>query len=391
MIILSCIKTARVTVIIITLLILVNMPLARAATGIDAGMATGGTLLWMDDNQLNYRMNDMNNLGIKWIRVDFDWSQIQPDNSRSYKWSPYDKVVKAANKHHLKILAMLAYTPPWARSKQCARLNPDEQYGQKCSPKDPQEFGRFAGTVVARYKSQGLHAWEIWNEPNLTGYWKAIDKNNKAFVDPNGYARTANVAAREILRNDKASFIITGGLSPMFSPKDKNGMRQSYYLAKLLPKLDSRLFNGVGIHPYSWPDLPTKVANYNAFYNVDKGRPEYNLRTVIAHKGWGNKQIWATEFGASTTGTRLDTYPSLRRLIRPDHVTETKQAQIIKQGVDGWHDKPNVGPIFVYADSDQWLENHKNEKGYGLRRSNGTKKPAYTALQKSVRNLTKKP
>ncbi len=171
----------------------------------------------------------------------------------------------------------------------------------------------------------------------------------------------------------------------MFEAKSRAGMRQSEYLKKLLPKLEPHLFDAVGIHPYSWPKLPDLVADYNAFYTVDKGRAEFNLRGVMTQAGWGRKQIWATEFGASTKGLRPEGIPL--RLGRPDHVSESKQAEIIKKGVAGWYAKQNVGPIFVHADSDQWLYTRKNEGGFGLRRRDGTKKPSYEALQNSTRLL----
>jgi hypothetical protein len=349
-------------------------------------MVTGSNLLWMDDKTLDGRMKDMRNLGVTWLRVDFNWSAIQPYDRDTYNWRPYDRVVQAAKKHNLKILGTLTYTPIWARSPRCIALTKTEQSGQKCQPISDVDFGRFARASVIRYRYQNIRAWEIWNEPNLNGYWKSVNKSNVAYVDPVAYARVANAAAKEIRNHDKTALVLTGGLAPMFESIHPLGMRQSDYLAKLLPKLNPKLFDAVGIHPYSWPKLPSTPADYNAFHSVDKGRPKYNLRYVMQRvPGWDKKQLWATEFGASTRGER-QAHPSgvIKKNARPDHVSEGVQAKIIEQGIKGWRSKRNVGPLFVYADTDRWLPAHKNEGGFGLRRVDGSRKPAYNAFLSSV-------
>lgn len=181
--------------------------------------------------------------------------------------------------------------------------------------------------------------------------------------------------------------IITGGLSPLLEPVISVGERQSDYLTRLLPHLKSALFTGVSIHPYSWPVLPDIAADYNAFYTVDQGDSEYNLRTIMTKAGWGDKQIWGTEYGASTVGLRKVSKPTKHN--RPDHVSETKQAQLVEKGIAKWCEKQNVGPLFVHSDSDEWLPNRKNEGGFGLRRSDGSKKPAYDAFKAAARQLRK--
>lgn len=173
----------------------------------------------------------------------------------------------------------------------------------------------------------------------------------------------------------------------MFDPKSPKGMRQNDFLTQLLPNLEPHLFDAVAVHPYSWPNLPDLEAVYNAFYTTDQGPSQYNLRQTMSRLGWGNKQLWATEFGASTTGLRPEGTPIEQG--RPDHVTEAKQAQIIKQGIREWFEKPNAGPIFVHADSDQWLPSYKNEGGFGMRRKDGTKKPAYSAFQQIAKPAPK--
>lgn len=351
-------------------------------TRYETGISTSFSLLGMSDDDLDRRLRDIKSLGVTWIRVDLSWNSIQPDGPEEYKWKEYDRLVEAAEDHELKILALLGYTPAWAREPRCKALIKNEKRAQKCNPRSSVEFGNFARTAAERYGHKSIRGWEIWNEPNLLAYWKTAQANGNFSADPAAYANLANAAARQI-RQQTDGVIITGGLSPLFEPSRSTGMRQSDYLARLLPLLDYRLFDAIGIHPYTWPILPSRAEVFNAFYTVDNGPPEYNLRTIMSNAGWSEKQIWATEYGASTHGARLR--PNKRA--RADHVTEDIQAQIVAEGMNEWYNKSNVGPLFVHSDSDQWLHPGKNEKGFGLRRSDGTPKPAYDAFKKASQEI----
>ena len=358
---------------------------AQAATRYEVGIATAATLLRMSDATLNSRLNDIHNLGTTWIRVDFSWPVIQPDNSGVYHWSMYDRVVKAAGAHQLKVLAVLDYTPKWAVEPVCAKLVITEAAATKCEPLSVTTFARFAREAAIHYRHLPVRAWELWNEPNLSSYWKVAQANKSVWSSPLSYARLANAAALQIRQNDPGSLIITGGLAPLFEAVYPKGYQQGDFLARILPHLNPRLFDGVGIHPYSWPVLPSKAAVYNAFYTIDHGSPQYNLQTIMTNAGWGKKQIWATEFGAPTVGTSQVTKPTTTS--RPDHVTESVQAQIIVQGVVQWYAQANAGPMFIQSDSDRWLPDVKNEDGFGLRREDGSAKPAYNALKKAEKQI----
>jgi hypothetical protein len=367
---------AYITVIGVALFGPFAAPVAADTTA-NIGISTSATLLRMSNRDLDARLNDIQHLGATWIRIDFSWPAVQPDNARIYHWSMYDRIVRIAGKHHLKILAVLDYTPKWAQEPRCARLVITSAAATKCNPANNNLAGRFARAAAIRYKGKGVYAWEIWNEPNLSAYWKVAQPSGAVLTSSLSYAALANSMALQIRRNDPQALIITGGLSPMFHPRYPKGISQGDFLSQILSHLQPNLFDGVGVHPYSWPVLPTTAAVYNAFYTVNHGPADYNLRAIMVKNGWGSKQIWGTEFGAPTKGVSAVAIPTLYS--RPDHVTEALQAQIITQGIQSWYSIPNNGPLFVQSDSDHWLPQTKNEGGFGLRRSNGTEKPAYTA------------
>ena len=98
------------------------------------GIAAGGSLPELTDAQLDARMKAIAASGAKWVRFDFKWSEIQPDNAKSYKWDVYDKLVRTAQKYNLYILGILDFTPTWARTTACADTD-------RCAPDSPSGRG----------------------------------------------------------------------------------------------------------------------------------------------------------------------------------------------------------------------------------------------------------
>lgn len=368
-----------ITAISIAALMLLPVHRAVGAKPLLFGISTGGSLLNMSEANLDKRFDDMKQLGVSWVRVDFSWSVIQPDDSWHYDYQFHDKVVAAAAKASIRILAVVAYTPAWARDSRCTEKTPAiERQLQKCKPQDAGEFAHFSKEVAERYRS-AIAAWEVWNEPNLVGYWRQVNDAGNIAVDPVTYANLVNLTADAIHQVLPEATIITGGLAPLFEPSAAKGMRQSDFLRDMLPRLDSGGANAIGVHPYSWPALPAKAADWNAFYTVDNGNAKRNLRSIVASAGRQELAFWATEYGAPTVGKI--TVAARKHGKRPDHVTEQTQAKIMRQGIELWRNKPNSGPLFVHSDSDNYLPKKRHQDGFGLRRRDGSPKPAYTLLR----------
>ena len=172
---------------------------AQSALAGRFGLSVGATLSWLSDADLNSELDKMNALGVGWVRYDFEWDQIQAAGPTSYNWAATDRVVKAVLAHHLKLLPIIAYSPPWARPSGCGSY--------MCGPANPADYAAFARVVVARYAPQGIHQWEIWNEPNTSGFWKPAP-------DPSAYAALLKGAYAAIKGQDPTAIVVSGGLSP---------------------------------------------------------------------------------------------------------------------------------------------------------------------------------
>ena len=104
-------------------------------------------------------MDRCRDLGVGWLRADFDWNRIESEKGH-FEWTVTDRVVADAEARGLSILVSLAYSPGWANGGQ----------PRHAAPRNPQDWADFVTAVVDRYKARVRH-WGMWNEPNLQHFW----------------------------------------------------------------------------------------------------------------------------------------------------------------------------------------------------------------------------
>jgi hypothetical protein len=336
-----------------------------AATGISAnqvGFSTSGMLLWESDAQLNADFDAIAATGARWIRVPFDWNSAQPDGPDLLKsqWSYEDRVVKAARSRGLQVLGLAAYTPPWARQSQAA-CPVKTQY---CPPERPSDYAAFVAAAAARYAPMGVHAWEIWNEPNWDPWWASADGPNAA-----AYVAMLQAAYPAIHRADPAATVVTGGLAPHgdlgANPNDPR--HPVNFLKAMYAAGANGYFDAVGTHPY--PPLPyaplSGTIGWNALLYAQ------TLHDVMAANGDNLKQVWGTEWGAPTGTSSMA-------------VSEASQASYMDAEYQQWATYAFAGPLFTHeirdrsSDATTWSDN------LGLEHLDGTPKPALTALRNLV-------
>ncbi len=91
--------------IVFVVLVVFGVLMVRTASsspfGINAHTA-GATLL-----------DEVEVLGVGWIRIDFIWLLVEPEQD-VFDWSLYDRIVREADERGLKVSATIAGTPAWA-------------------------------------------------------------------------------------------------------------------------------------------------------------------------------------------------------------------------------------------------------------------------------------
>jgi hypothetical protein len=317
---------------------------ARAEKGIN-----GNELYALSPDQLAATVRTYQQLGVQWVRFDFDWSVIQP-SPRGWNFDGHDRAVAALRSAGIQVLGILDYTPGWANGGQASKYYP---------PTSNKAFAKFAATVAARYAPQGVHAWEIWNEPNLAQFWAPA-------ADASAYTALLKEAAVAIRRQDPRAFIVSGGLA---QPDTSATSISALQFVQWMYASGARgSFDALGDHPYTAPLLPNDPNAYA--WQVMASTP-MSLLSVMAANGDGDKRIWITEYGAPTSGT--SPYGTV--------VSETTQATMVTQSLRaaaaaGW-----AGPVFWYNLQDwaPYSPSASSEAFFGLLRADGSAKPGFDA------------
>jgi hypothetical protein len=325
---------------------------AEPCDGLAAHSETGinvNTLYDLPPVQLAAAIRTLRDLGVGWVRFDLDWKRIQPDRNGALRFASYDRLIDALGEAGVKTLVVVYNAPSWANGGHADDFFP---------PADAGLFAAFAGEAAARYRGK-VAAWEIWNEPNISRFWKPGP-------DPRAYARLLRASARSIHRSDPAAVVMTAGLSQVGDGPGQ--VPVSAFINDVYQEIGRSDFDAVGAHPYTAPETPLlQGANNWARTWWALG----GLRAVMTRYGDADKPIWATEFGAATFGD-----DTLRR------VSEARQAELLRSAFANLP-ATGSGPLFWYnlRDFCSYANGRSNECYYGVQRSDGSAKPAYHTLQ----------
>lgn len=335
------------------------------------GMAIGNVLTRLPAAQLATELHDIRSLGVTWIRYDINWGDVQPTSATSYSWGPYDRVVSAVNAAGLHSLATIAYTPLWAREANCRSV------GDTCPPANPAAFATFAAAVASRYAPWGVHTWEIWNEPNVSTFWKPAP-------DPQAYTTLLKDAATSIRAHDSKAVILVGGLTGSLSTG--TSIAAISFLQSIYADGGKNSFDAVAMHPYTYPYSSTYPTVYSWREMADAPT---NLRAIMEANGDSSKKIWITEYGAPTDGPGTElSEDSNTPIAQINYVSESLQAQLLVSAVQQYETYPWAGPFFWYSYKDLGTNTDTRENFFGLVRADGTHKPAYAAYQQAISSAT---
>lgn len=320
-----------------------------------AGFNPGSGILWMNDADRRHELDTMAATGARWIALDFDWNSIQGDGPTSFRWDrSTDTVVREARARGLKIVATLAYSPPWARRAACARTS-------HCLPADPGAFARFAAAAARRYGANSsvaefrgsVRVWQIWNEANHYPFVQPT-------VDVPGYTAMLRQAYPAIKGADSGSTVLAGATSPAGNDPSGRDVAPVTFLQGIYAYGGGGSFDAFSHHPYTYPDSPLVDAPWNAFTQTAR------IHQVMVDHGDGAKKVWGTESGAGT-GTA------------PKSVTAARQAQLLHDYYAGWNSwyRGFTGPLLWFTVRDASADTNNVTDNFGILRRDFRAKPAH--------------
>ncbi len=316
-------------------------PLPVPSLSASIGMNGSSTLLGERDGKLAADLDAVRNSGAGRLRLDVDWSSVEPTPGQQ-NWSSIDRVVDAARARGLTVLGIVTYTPRWAQD---ASVPAGTTHGR---PSSAAAYGTFAGQAAEHFAGR-ISDWELWNEPNLVGFFAPQ-------VDVGFYTAMVQAGYTAIHRVQPDATVIAGALSPNIGDNAPAAFLRQMYAAGVRGFLDA-----VSVHPYTYPASPSGTQHYNAFYQLRA------VHQVMINNSDGAVKIWLTEFGAPTG-------PGAKA------VSEQRQAAIIAEGFAVAGSLSYVGPVFIYELRDLDTGSGDIEDNFGLLRTDATPKPAYAVV-----------
>jgi O-antigen ligase len=213
-----------------------------------------------------------------WLRQTFAWDEIEPAPGE-FRWEKWDALVDLATARHKEFIAVLNYTPAWARPG-ADRTAP---------PSSPDDFARFAAAFAARYGDK-IHTYQIWDEPNILLGWGKQPPSAAA------YAALLQKAYVAIHTADPAATVIAAALAPTTETGPDN-LSDLLYLQQLYDLGAGRYFDAAAGKPYGFytgPDdrqTDASILNFSRFVL---------LRQVMERNGDAHKLLWGSNFGWNT-------------------------------------------------------------------------------------------
>ena len=216
--------------------------------------------------------------GIGNVRCDIDWVTWEADNA----YPRFAAVLDAAEREGVTVLPILGWAP--------RRVLPISEHQDEFIA----AFRPFVADVMRRFGPR-LPAIEVWNEPNLPGFWN--------LPNPTNYFAVLKVAHDEIKTANTNALVCLGGVSDV-------GLS---YIRALYKLGAAPYFDVVCCHPYTIPFAPEGTLD------VKLGK----LRALMTEFGDEKKPIWITEVGFPTHKNGIGTVEtqvllSGLRLARPE-------------------------------------------------------------------------
>lgn len=297
-------------------------------------MAVSVFRLWdLSDRELDGEMALLRSLAVDWLRVDIFWSAVEPERDR-YDWAGTGRVLTAAKKSGLGVIAVVHTTPEWVGSagdpSTRGAVGADAMAG----------YARICAAAATEYSGL-VDVWELWNEPNLVAFWHPRP-------DAADYARLVAAASASLRRVAPGAVIISGGLGGATRPADVD---DADFLRRAVDHGLLSHVDGIGLHPY--PHLLGSRAG--RLQQVD------HARTLLRERGRGSMPLWGTEVGVPTRGSRA--------------LAPSEQARILKIAYEEWDAMPQAAALCWYT-----LRDAADDEGFGILGRDGERKPALGQL-----------
>jgi hypothetical protein len=325
-----------------------------------AQVGTNPDITWgTSQTDIDHTVAMLKDSGVKWVRTSVDLSGAEyngPGQLNTGYLNSIDYAITSVRAAGINVLMEFDRAPYWASADPGKKSDASGfQYNKYWRYSNPQDYANIAADLVNHYKGMGVHAFEVWNEPNNQSFWPSG-------VDAGQYAALLKAAYPAIKAADPNAAVVMGGLENHGAYAYLQGM----YDAGARGAYDVANFH---IYPDGDPTL---------CWNGSDGRPAVNsfclldgLHSEMAANG-DTAPVWVTELGWSTCAQSYC-------------VTEQAQASDVTKAYQllGTPSYSYVQTAFAYNFRDlYWSSDSSSWDGnLGLINKDFTPKPAFAALK----------
>lgn len=278
--------------------------------------------------------------GVKIVRTDFKWGDIEYQKG-VYDWSAYDELAANLAKRGMRPYFILDYSNALYEQIEILSQNGVPYAAFVDSPRNPASIAGFAAWAKAaalHFQSQNV-IWEIWNEPNLSDFWKPS-------ANVTEYTNLAKATCNAIHGAVPGAAVIGGATSTF--PWD---FLYSYLSSGALDCVDA-----ISVHPYraALPETVTAEMQYLQWV-INQYAPATRKNAIPVVSGeWG--------YSTETYGVPLADQANYLVRMQLNNLLNGNPISI-------WYDWKNDGTNAAY-----------NENNFGMVTSTLQVKPSYQAM-----------
>jgi hypothetical protein len=329
------------------------------------------------------------NAGFDWVRQQVVWRDIEDPTANIYGWEELDRIVETVHAYGRKLLVNVVRSP-------------SAYNATNGLPDDPATLGRFLEQMAQRYGAK-IHAYEIWNEPNLAhengGNIVPEDVGHYVEVLKEAYTRIKAVNPEAVVLAAASSS--SGVTDPNIALSDEEFYRAmySYNGGEVRGYFDVQAVHpGGAANPPDtlWPENPSFIEGCtpapDRCWNDDEThyfRHVENVRRWMEEYGMAEKEVWITEYGWATPNNT----PGYEF---GNFVSQEQQAEYITAAIRRAYEQyPFVGNLFLWNMNFAvlWDEqgNPDHEQGaFGILNPDWSPRPSYLAVQSLIAELKQK-
>ncbi|SMQ85062.1 Cellulase (glycosyl hydrolase family 5) [Bacillus sp. OV166] len=226
----------------------------------EKGIISNGIGVNVFGKPTEYEVMLMKEAGIKWVRIDLVWSNIEKEKGYyNFGDSGYDQFVNLLTKYGIRPYFILDYSNNLYEKNMSITTNEGRH-----------AFAEFVRIAAQRYKNKGA-IWEIWNEPNLPTYWKT----QPSYKD---YTLLVRHVAHGIKEYDPSGKVVAPALSGV-TGSSLLWLEDTFKLGIL------NYIDAISVHPYRSTNPETVAQDYDV---INALVSKYTKKSIPILSGeWG--------------------------------------------------------------------------------------------------------